>query len=128
VPQTAKVAGIVAEIGKLSPEVIEVAVALQSPLQYRPGQYVRAKFAGFPAREYSPTCRLDGSFDPNELIFHIRRLPGGLISSQLGATTPRTGAWAFRACLPARGRRPAGAGGRRDRLGADLVVGARGAP
>jgi 3-phenylpropionate/trans-cinnamate dioxygenase ferredoxin reductase subunit len=86
VPQTVKVAGIVAEISQLSPEVIEVAVALQSPMQYRPGQYVRAKFAGFPAREYSPTCRLDGSFDANELIFHIRRLPGGLISSQLGAT------------------------------------------
>jgi NAD(P)H-flavin reductase/ferredoxin len=86
VPAAIKVAGIVAEISKLSPEVIEVAVALQSPLEYRPGQYVRAKFAGFPAREYSPTCRLDGTFDPNELIFHVRRLPGGLISSQLGAT------------------------------------------
>jgi NAD(P)H-flavin reductase/ferredoxin len=86
VPETAKVAGLVTEISKLSPEVVEVAVALQSPLQYRPGQYVRMKFQGFPAREYSPTCRLDGSFDPNELIFHVRRLPGGLISSQLGAT------------------------------------------
>ncbi|HXW24284.1 MAG TPA: 2Fe-2S iron-sulfur cluster-binding protein [Xanthobacteraceae bacterium] len=86
VPATTKVAGIVVEIGKLSPEVVEVAVALQSPLQYRPGQYVRVKFAGFPAREYSPTCRLDGSFDANELVFHVRRLPGGLISSQLGAT------------------------------------------
>jgi 3-phenylpropionate/trans-cinnamate dioxygenase ferredoxin reductase subunit len=86
VPQTAKVAGLVTEISKLSPEVVEVAVALQSSLQYRPGQYVRAKFSGFPPREYSPTCRLDGSFDPNELIFHVRRLPGGLISSQLGAT------------------------------------------
>jgi ferredoxin len=80
VPAAIKVAGIVAEIGRLSPEVIEVAVALQSPLQYRPGQYVRAKFAGFPAREYSPTCRLDGAFDANELIFHVRLLPGGLIS------------------------------------------------
>src|ERR1043166_2593094 len=42
VPATAKVAGIVAEISKLSPEVIEVAVALQSPLEYRPGQIGRA--------------------------------------------------------------------------------------
>ena len=86
VPAAIKVAGIVVEISQLSPEVVEVAVALQSPLEYRPGQYVRAKFAGFHAREYSPTCRLDGTFDPNELIFHIRRLPGGMISSQLGAT------------------------------------------
>jgi 3-phenylpropionate/trans-cinnamate dioxygenase ferredoxin reductase subunit len=86
VPAPAKRAGIVAEITQLSPEVIEVIVALQAPLDYRPGQYVRAKFSGFPAREYSPTCRLDGSFDASEMVFHIRRLPGGLISSQIGAT------------------------------------------
>src|SRR5262245_45246388 len=61
VQQTAKVPGIVAEISELSPEVVEVAVALQSPLQYRPGQYVRVKFAGFQPRQYSPTCGLDGT-------------------------------------------------------------------
>ncbi len=86
VPATAKRAGIVAEITQLSPEVVEVIVALQTPLDYRPGQYVRAKFSGFPAREYSPTCRLDGSFNANEMVFHIRRLPGGLISAQIGAS------------------------------------------
>jgi ferredoxin len=64
-PATLKRAGLIAEITPLSPEVIEVVVALQDPLDYRPGQYVRAKFSGFPAREYSPTCRLDGSSDPN---------------------------------------------------------------
>jgi 3-phenylpropionate/trans-cinnamate dioxygenase ferredoxin reductase subunit len=85
-PTTVKRAGLIAEIKQLSPEVLEVVVGLQAPLDYRPGQYVRAKFSGFPAREYSPTCRLDGSFDPNEMVFHIRRLPGGLISSQIGAS------------------------------------------
>jgi len=83
-PPTLKRAGLVAEITSLSPEVLEVVVALQEPLGYRPGQYIRAKFAGFPAREYSPTCRLDGSFDANEMVFHVRRLPNGLISSQIG--------------------------------------------
>jgi NAD(P)H-flavin reductase/ferredoxin len=83
-PPTLKRAGLVAEIKSLSPEVIEVVVALQEPLDYRPGQYIRAKFSGFPAREYSPTCRLDGSFDANEMVFHVRRLPQGLISSQIG--------------------------------------------
>ena len=83
-PPTVKRAGLIADIASLSPEVLEVVVALQEPLDYRPGQYVRAKFSGFPAREYSPTCRLDGSFDPNEMVFHIRRLPHGLISSQIG--------------------------------------------
>src|SRR4051794_20160580 len=57
-PPTLKRAGLIAEIRSLSPEVLEVVVALQEPLEYRPGQYIRAKFAGFPAREYSPTCRL----------------------------------------------------------------------
>jgi NAD(P)H-flavin reductase/ferredoxin len=84
-PPTVKRAGLIAEITSLSPEVVEVVVALQEPLDYRPGQYIRAKFSGFPAREYSPTCRLDGSFDANEMVFHVRRLPGGLISSQIGA-------------------------------------------
>lgn len=85
-PETQKSAGIVAEISLLSPEVVEVVVALQSPLDYRPGQYVKAKFAGFPAREYSPTYRLDGAISGDELVFHIRRLPGGLISTQIGST------------------------------------------
>ena len=84
-PATRKRAGLIAEITSLSPEVLEVVVALDEPLEYRPGQYIRAKFSGFPAREYSPTCRLDGSSDANELVFHIRRLPDGLISSQFGA-------------------------------------------
>src|SRR5215470_13009425 len=48
VPAAIKVAGIVAEISQLSPEVVEVIVALQAPLEYRPGQYLRVKFAGFP--------------------------------------------------------------------------------
>ncbi len=86
VPAATKAAGIVAEISQLSPEVVEVVVALQSPLEYRPGQYVRLKFSGFPAREYSPSCRLDGSCDNEQLVFHVRRLPGGVISTQLGAT------------------------------------------
>jgi len=86
VPAAIKVAGIVAEISQLSPEVVEVIVALQAPLEYRPGQYLRVKFSGFPPREYSPSCRLDGSFNSDELVFHIRRLPGGIISTQIGAT------------------------------------------
>jgi NAD(P)H-flavin reductase/ferredoxin len=86
VPAVVKRAGIVAGIASLSPEVIEVVVALAIPLDYRPGQYVRAKFSGFPGREYSPTVRLDGTLKNDELVFHIRRLPGGLISTQLGAT------------------------------------------
>jgi NAD(P)H-flavin reductase/ferredoxin len=85
VPMTTKRAGLVTEITHLSPEVVEVVVALDKPIPIRPGQYVAVKFAGFPVREYSPSCRLDGTLDARELVLHIRRLPGGLISTQLGA-------------------------------------------
>jgi len=44
------------------------------------------KLSGFPAREYSPTCRLDGSFKDTELVFHIRRFPDGIVSRELGST------------------------------------------
>src|SRR5436853_3234344 len=38
------------------------------------------------ARRSSTPARADGEIVDGELVFHIRRLPGGLISSQLGAT------------------------------------------
>lgn len=83
-PVPSKRNGIVTEINALSPEVLEVVLTTSSPLEFRPGQYVRLKFAGFPAREYSPTCRLDGSSKHTELVFHIRYLPDGLVSRELG--------------------------------------------
>jgi 3-phenylpropionate/trans-cinnamate dioxygenase ferredoxin reductase subunit len=86
VPVITRRAGVVAEVSSLSPEVLEVVVALDQPFPHLPGQYVSAKFSGFPAREFSPTHRLDGAVDPDEMVFHVRRLPGGIISGQLGAT------------------------------------------
>ena len=89
-----------------------------------PGQYLSVKFSGFPARDLSPTVRLDGTAGPGELVFHIRRYPGGLVSTQIGATirprSPRAGARPVRRRLPARGRWPADPDRRRHRLGADL--------
>ena len=86
VPAARKVAGVVKEIVPLGGDVIEVVLALDAPLPHRPGQYASVKFAGFPARDYSPAPRLDGSRKDDELAFHISRLPGGLVSTQLGAT------------------------------------------
>jgi NAD(P)H-flavin reductase/ferredoxin len=82
VPQ--KASGTVTEINPLSHDVAEVVVSMQTALGYRPGQYVRLKFAGFPAREYSPTYRLDGTFSDEQMIFHVRRLPDGRVSSEIG--------------------------------------------
>lgn len=84
VPPTMTVRGEVDNIVSVTTEVLEVTIALAEPLKYRPGQYVSVTFAGFPAREYSPTVRLDGQIRPYELVLHIKRLAKGAVSSQLG--------------------------------------------
>jgi 3-phenylpropionate/trans-cinnamate dioxygenase ferredoxin reductase subunit len=86
VPALSKRAGILTEVTPLSPEVVEIAVALDAPIEYRPGQYVSVKFSGFPARDLSPTLRLDGTRAADELVFQMKRFPGGIVSTQLGAT------------------------------------------
>jgi NAD(P)H-flavin reductase/ferredoxin len=86
VPEIAKRSGTVTGIAPLAPDTVEVTVTLASPMPIRPGQYLSVKFAGFPARDLSPTVRFDGTSGENELVFHIRRYPGGLVSTQVGAT------------------------------------------
>ena len=86
VPVAAKRSGLVTGISVLTSDIAEVTVLLDTPIDFRPGQYLSVKFAGFPPRELSPTVRPDGSAGPGELVFHIRRYPGGLVSTQIGAT------------------------------------------
>ena len=75
-PLPQKASGAITEINPLSHDVVEVVVSMQTFLDYRPGQYVRLKFAGFPAREYSPTFRMDGTSRDDQMVFHVRCLPG----------------------------------------------------
>src|SRR6185503_14368459 len=86
VPVVSKRPGLVTGISVLTSDIVEVTVLLDTAIEMRPGQYVSVKFAGFPPRELSPTVRPDGSAGPGELVFHIRRYPGGLVSTQIGAT------------------------------------------
>src|SRR5437868_2350081 len=86
VAEVSKRSGLVTAIGPLASDIVEIAVLLDTPITMRPGQYLSVKFAGFPARDLSPTVRFDGNAAPGELIFHIRRYPGGLVSTQVGAT------------------------------------------
>src|SRR5256885_742188 len=86
VAEVSKRSGLVTAISPLASDVVEVAVLLDTPITMRPGQYLSVKFASFPARDLSPTVRFDGAAAPGELIFHIRRYPGGLVSTQIGAT------------------------------------------
>lgn len=84
VPDVVRRSGTVDTIVDLTAEIVEVTVALRKALTYLPGQYVRVSFAGLPARDYSPTLRSDGSGELNELIFQVRRQPGGAVSPHLG--------------------------------------------
>ena len=86
VPEVAKRSGIVTGIAPLASDIVEVIVTLSSPIEYHAGQYLSVKFSGFPARDLSPTVRHDGTAGPGELVFHIRRYPGGLVSTQVGST------------------------------------------
>jgi NAD(P)H-flavin reductase/ferredoxin len=86
VAEVSKRSGLVTGVSRLASDIVEVAVLLDTPITMRPGQYLSVKFAGFPARDLSPTVRFDGTAAPGELIFHIRRYPGGLVSTQVGAT------------------------------------------
>lgn len=84
VPLSVKRSGAITAIDQISPDILEVVVTLSKPLVYRPGQYVKVAFAGFPSRDYSPTLRVDGTCELNELVFHIRACPEGVVSSQFG--------------------------------------------
>jgi len=79
------VRGEVSRIASISPDVIEVVVDLADSLNFRPGQYASVRFAGFPARDFSPTVHLNGELGPNELVLHVKRLPGGVVSSEIGS-------------------------------------------
>jgi 3-phenylpropionate/trans-cinnamate dioxygenase ferredoxin reductase subunit len=85
-PRLAKRSGVIAEIAALAPDVVEVVLSLDEPFNYRAGQYFNVKFSGFPGRDLSPAVRADGTWNPHELVFHVRRYPGGLVSTQIGAT------------------------------------------
>lgn len=83
-PIAMKTGGLVTEINELGGEIVEVVIEVTKPVPYLPGQYVKVAFGGFPERDYSPTLRLDGVREINQLILHIRRLDDGIVSSALG--------------------------------------------
>jgi 3-phenylpropionate/trans-cinnamate dioxygenase ferredoxin reductase subunit len=84
VPLAMKTGGRVSAVRPLGGEIVEVVVEVSKPVPYLPGQYVKVAFAGFPERDYSPTLTLEGLREINQLIFHIRKLDDGIVSSELG--------------------------------------------
>jgi len=86
VPEPIKVPATLTGIKVLSPDIVELTVGLNKGLAFLPGQYVKCTFSGFPARDYSPTQRVDGTGTIDELIVQMRRLPDGVVSSRLGTS------------------------------------------
>jgi NAD(P)H-flavin reductase/ferredoxin len=84
VPDQVSIAGRVAGLVRLAPDVVGLDVELPKRLRYLPGQYCKLQFHGFPERCYSPTYPLEGPPSDRRLHFHIRKFPDGAVSSRLG--------------------------------------------
>jgi NAD(P)H-flavin reductase/ferredoxin len=84
VPEVTTMSGRVTGLEPVAPDVIDVAIALQRPTAHLPGQYFQVQFRGFPARCFSPTIPLDRFGDRRSIHLHVRRLPGGRVSADLG--------------------------------------------
>jgi NAD(P)H-flavin reductase/ferredoxin len=83
-PERLSTAAHVAEIRDLSPDLAEVLVVPTQPITILPGQYLNVSFDGFPARAFCPTAPLDDPSRAGAIHFHIRRVPGGRVSTALG--------------------------------------------
>lgn len=84
VPPVLRVGGTVTAMRSLAPDIAEVVLALNAPLDMLPGQYLNVRFAGFPGRDYSPAPDLEGGHYPGEARLHVRLLPGGIVSGAIG--------------------------------------------
>lgn len=71
--------GAVVGNAMLTHDIIELRIATDAPMAYAPGQYASLSFPGLPSRDYS----MAPSADPSELVFHIRQVPDGRVSSQI---------------------------------------------
>ena len=84
VPAIGSWKGVVLSATPMAADVWEVIVGVDKRVPYLPGQYVNLAFGSLPERPLSPTMGLDGFADEYQLVFHIRSLPHGQMSSQLG--------------------------------------------
>jgi NAD(P)H-flavin reductase/ferredoxin len=84
VPESVTAHGRVKALVPLAPDVMEVSIAMPQRAEYLAGQHYKVQFRGFPARYYSPTFPLDTPHNPAVLRFHIRLVPNGRVSPELG--------------------------------------------
>ncbi len=84
VPLVKTVKGVVETVQKIREDYLEVRVRVARPVTWLPGQYIRATFAGYPPRDYSPTTPLNLDAAEDIVVFHIKVYPGSVVSSKLG--------------------------------------------
>lgn len=79
-----RVQASVAHIEAATAGIMRVRLKVEgAPLEFAAGQYAEVRFNGRPARPYSMANRPDDE----TLEFHIRRVPGGLVSSYVARET-----------------------------------------
>ena len=84
IPAVAKWKGSVLRLTPMAADIWEVVVELGRSVPYLPGQYVNVTFGTLPERAFSPTLGLDLERETTQLVFHIRAMPGGAVSGQIG--------------------------------------------
>ena len=84
VPETVMVNAEVVGMRRMAPDIFAVDLQLSKKLRYLSGQYTKVQFRGFPERCYSPTYPLQGAPKDRLFHYHLRQVPGGLISTALG--------------------------------------------
>ncbi|MET1412938.1 2Fe-2S iron-sulfur cluster-binding protein [Roseibium sp. HPY-6] len=85
VPIVKTLKGSVEGIRKIKDDYLEIRIRTAKPVTWLPGQYLRATFSGFPARDYSPTTPLNLDAEQDVIVFHIKVYPNSIVSSKLGS-------------------------------------------
>ncbi|MCX2724585.1 2Fe-2S iron-sulfur cluster-binding protein [Roseibium salinum] len=84
VPIVKTTKGVVESIREVKEDYLEIRVRVARPVTWLPGQYLRATFAGYPPRDYSPTTPLNLDAEQDVIVFHIKVYPDSIVSSKLG--------------------------------------------
>lgn len=77
--------GSITEIVRLSPSVVQAVVTLANPLPYTPGHQVELHVPGCPPVTVTPSLRVDGSAELNELVLYLGCESGVIAGSLAGA-------------------------------------------
>jgi 3-phenylpropionate/trans-cinnamate dioxygenase ferredoxin reductase subunit len=78
------VKGVVSSLRFVASDIVEVGINTGRALPYLAGQYAKVAFEGYPSRPFSLTHPLQGNPSPRSVWFHIRRMDGGRVTSELG--------------------------------------------